>query len=244
MKRKRDFYYLLKIITVIIVSCLLTYRIGRGTLLGINKFEMKEYASLQKFDIINAKLLNENTIYSITNDSHIILKNVNNYVQNVVVEIDETSQNAFVIQVFYDTGHGYNEKEVSSIWGKVGDNYLPLNCKSKIHSIRIDATNMVGHQLTIGKIIINKQPSPKALSLILIFNVAFLIFITFFYIKHTDKTYKILTFTFYAGVLYIADRFWLINVPPVFNILFFIVLCLMSIVIPLLWKEVKKSGEE
>lgn len=244
MKGKKSLNYLIKVIVAIIVACLLTYHFGKGTLLGISKFQTKEYNTLQDFEIINAKLLNENTVCSTTNDSQIILKDVNQYIQNVSITIDKTSQVNFAIQVFYDTGHGYNEKESSVISGKSGNIFLPLDCQAQIYSIRIDATNLNNHQLSIGKITLNQQASSKALSLILIFNGAFLLFITLFYTRTGCRAVKVIAFIFYTAVLYIADKFWLIYAPPVFNILFFIVLCLLLIVVNLIWKEVRKNEGE
>lgn len=241
---RRSFYDITKIIVAIIAACLLTYHSSNGTLLNINKFQMREYSSLQRFEIINAKLLNTNIIRSTNEDSQIIIKDVNGYVQNVSITIDQISQKDFAIQVFYDTGRGFNAEEVSSVWGKIGDNLLQLNSKTKVNSIRIDPTNLADHELSIGKIIINQQPSPRSLSLILIFNVAFLLFITLFYLREGSMKYKIITFIFYTAVLYIADNFWLSSIPAVLNILFFVVLYLTLIIVPLIWKEVKKSAEE
>lgn len=241
MERKMTFVY---IISTIIVAGLLTYHFGKGTLLGISKFQTSEYTSLQNLEIVDAKLLNENTIYTTTDDSQIILQDMNGYVQNITITIDETSKKDFAIQVFFDTGRGFNAEEVTAIWGKYGKNFLVINCQKQIRSIRIDATNLNNHQLTIGKITLNQQASSKALSLILIFNAAFLLFITLFYTRTGCRAYKGISFIFYTAVLYIADKFWLINAPPVFNILFFVVLCLVLVVVQLIWKEINKNGNE
>ena len=223
---------------------------------NVKRFKTIEYSSLRNLEIVDAELSKENLIHSINDDPQIIIKNYCGYIKNLSIIIEESLNmdnifeehfnRDFVIQVFYDTGQGFNANEVSTVKGKIGENLININTKLEIENIRIDPTNLANHELLIEKIIINKQPAVyvKSLLLIFIFNFACLLFINLFYLRGQSIKNSVITVAFYTYVLYIADNFWLKNELPILDVLLFVVICLITIVIPLFWKAVKISAEE